>query len=625
MQPRLRNGVVARAGSGYAIISTILGRGVIVQLPWGHNRSKRRSGLRLSATSASERIRQFSCGCQTPGRTSLPQSHRKRRTGCWLRVRRFPFMQRGILSRTPPPSHQQRKNHLRQRTRVPGQRNSQPVMLGLTEVRRVVLHSQMCTLVPIVEKRPGEGSPSADEWRLISGERQLFRIPVDQISSKHRTRSERRSPSGTRSDHRSPPRRRDDHRQPSVRSESKRGRSSLPRQRHGNSPTRQRQRKQSRHHRGHGPSHNLELSSRLSDRPGTCDPRRGDYTALKLRHNPVGAHQEQSERPRRTPRSATTTHPRDETPTARLVELSSGGSMKIHVDPVHSVDVRRQPVYHPQHYQVQHRHRIPDAFDVCCHYFQLLIEVGLHRGVHPPEAFACAQPEPGYEVDLKSAVLVFNDPVMFPSQEEIRRLRDLGYCIVLRGEAEGACHSSSSRLPGQPPIDAASCSTRRNWCRSHRPLWGVGEADVWRCSSFPVHAQGTAEIEGAFGEMPRNVRPGPEWSFRRPSYHTPYTRPRDTVGPFYLCHGWPSSRREVARVLSSDVFWFQQESRHIRRVPEGCLEKNGWVPHPLGNVLSIHQVWEPETIHSSSTWDDRWSCGQNTGSHLGRGLGQRYS
>ena len=105
--------------------------------------------------------------------------------------------------------------------------------------------------------------------------------------------------------------------------------------------------------------------------------------------------------------------------------------MKIHVDPVHSVDVGRQPVYRPQHYQVQPRHRIPDAFDACCHYFQLLIEVGLHRGIHPPEAFACAQPEPGYEVNLKSAVLVFNDPVMFPSQEEIRRLRDLGYCIVL--------------------------------------------------------------------------------------------------------------------------------------------------------------------------------------------------
>ena len=48
-----------------------------------------------------------------------------------------------------------------------------------------------------------------------------------------------------------------------------------------------------------------------------------------------------------------------------------------------------------------------------------------------PEAFACAQPEPGYEVNLKSTVLVFADPVMFQSQDEIRRLWDLGYCIVL--------------------------------------------------------------------------------------------------------------------------------------------------------------------------------------------------
>ena len=222
-------------------------------------------------------------------------------------------------------------------------------MLGLTEVRRVVLHSRRCTSTHRREE-PRRRSPYAGEWRLISGEKQLFRIPADQISSKHRTRSERRSPSGTRSDHRSPLRRRDDHRQPSVRSESKRGRSSSPRQRHGNSPTRQKQCKRSRHHREHGPSHNSELSSRLSDRLGTCDPCRGDYTALKLRHNPVGAHQEQSETPLRALRSATTTHPRDETPTARLVEVSSGGSMKIHVDPVHSVNVGRKPVYHPQHY-----------------------------------------------------------------------------------------------------------------------------------------------------------------------------------------------------------------------------------------------------------------------------------
>ena len=151
--------------------------------------------------------------------------------------------------------------------------------------------------------------------------------------------------------------------------------------------------------------------------------------------------------------------------------------MKIHVDPVHSVDVGRQPVYHPQYYQVQHRNHIPDAFDACCHYFQLLIEVGLHRGVHPPEAFAGAQPEPGYEVNLKSAVLVFNDPVMFPSKKN-QKAPGFGLLHRLGGEAKGPCHSSSSRLPGQPSVDAASCSPRRNWCRSHRPLWGVGKADV---------------------------------------------------------------------------------------------------------------------------------------------------
>ena len=79
--------------------------------------------------------------------------------------------------------------------------------------------------------------------------------------------------------------------------------------------------------------------------------------------------------------------------------------MKIHVDPVHPVYVRRQPVYHPQYHQVQHRHRNLDAFDANCHYFQLFIELGLHRGVHPPGAFACAQPEPDYEVNQRFSSL----------------------------------------------------------------------------------------------------------------------------------------------------------------------------------------------------------------------------
>ena len=201
-------------------------------------------------------------------------------------------MQRGMLSRTPPPSHQQRK-----KTSSPEDKGARPKEFPTRDARSDrgkksrVAQSKVHSSTHRREE-PRRRSPSAGEWRLISGEKQLFRIPADQISSKHRTRSERRSPSGTRSDHRSPPRRRDDHRQPSVRSESKRGRSSPPRQRYGNSPTRQRQRKRSRHHRGHEPSHNSELSSRLSDRLGTCDPCRGDYTALKLRHNPVGAHQE---------------------------------------------------------------------------------------------------------------------------------------------------------------------------------------------------------------------------------------------------------------------------------------------------------------------------------------------
>ena len=283
----------------------------------------------------------------------------------------------------------------------------------------------------------------------------------------------------------------------------------------------------------------------------------------------------------------------------------------------------RQPVYHPQHHQVQHRRRNLDVFDASCHYCQLLIEVGLHRGVHLPKAFACAQPEQGYEVNLTSTVLVFANPVMFPSQEEIRRLRDLGYCIVLGVKPKirvtsahldslanlllmRKLHHSEKSVSITPPLVRSGPSRPLTPFVSFSACPGDSrDRKCWWWNAEECWARNRVKLSTS--SVPHSI----------------YTSRGH--GPFHLFNWCPSGRREVARVLSSDVFWFQKEDRHIRRAPEGCLEKNGWVPNPPGNILSIHQVWEPETVHSSSTWDDRWSCGQNTRSYMGRGLGQHYS
>ena len=81
-----------------------------------------------------------------------------------------------------------------------------------------------------------------------------------------------------------------------------------------------------------------------------------------------------------------------------------------------------------------HQRHYPEAFDASCHYYQLLEDLRLPSNVHPSRAFShykCSPVMPGFEVNLSGAVLVFSDPARFPSRNEVIRLTELGFVIVV--------------------------------------------------------------------------------------------------------------------------------------------------------------------------------------------------
>ena len=100
-----------------------------------------------------------------------------------------------------------------------------------------------------------------------------------------------------------------------------------------------------------------------------------------------------------SPRSSTSTRP---VPTATVSRLQD--SRQARVGAMKDVDVKRRSAS-----------GVPDAFDASCHYFQMLMELNLHRTIDPFQAFFGALTEPGREVNVRSAVLVFSDPLLFPT------------------------------------------------------------------------------------------------------------------------------------------------------------------------------------------------------------------
>ena len=65
----------------------------------------------------------------------------------------------------------------------------------------------------------------------------------------------------------------------------------------------------------------------------------------------------------------------------------------------------------------------PEGFDTCCQYDKLAQDLGFHLESDPRLVFARAQAESGFEVDLKSALLVFSNPDAYPTKDQIRQFR----------------------------------------------------------------------------------------------------------------------------------------------------------------------------------------------------------
>ena len=87
---------------------------------------------------------------------------------------------------------------------------------------------------------------------------------------------------------------------------------------------------------------------------------------------------------------------------------------------------------------------IPDGFDTCCQYDKLAHEVGYNLGSDPRLVFAQARAEPGFEVNLKSALLVFSNPDCYPSKDQIRQFRARGFHVSLG--ARPKCDISEAQL-----------------------------------------------------------------------------------------------------------------------------------------------------------------------------------
>ena len=65
----------------------------------------------------------------------------------------------------------------------------------------------------------------------------------------------------------------------------------------------------------------------------------------------------------------------------------------------------------------------PEGFDTCCQYDKLAQDLGFNLESDPRLVFVRAQAESGFEVDLKSALLVFSNPDAYATKDQIRQFR----------------------------------------------------------------------------------------------------------------------------------------------------------------------------------------------------------
>ena len=271
-----------------------------------------------------------------------------------------------------------------------------------------------------------------ERWQLLSGEQMKFRIPIQDVPTRESRRSDRHSstrrPSGSHHRRSSTSRER-----PSTKSSStSHQRSSTPRRQSSRSYS-----SPSRQSRGSYSDlkdrHSGKDTRRISDRPSaskssTATSRyRSDRSDSKRVCSSV---REEGKRSRYSASSnlSDRSEVHHNIPSLLSIRLSDRSSKRTVTVPSPS----KQPQYTAS--GSTHRRQYPEAFDASCHYYQLLEDLRLPWNVHPMRAFShyrCSPVMPGFEVNLSGAVLVFSDPARFPSRNEVIRLTELGFAIVV--------------------------------------------------------------------------------------------------------------------------------------------------------------------------------------------------
>ena len=100
----------------------------------------------------------------------------------------------------------------------------------------------------------------------------------------------------------------------------------------------------------------------------------------------------------------------------------------------------------------------PEGVDTCCQYDKLAQDLGFNLESNPRLVFARAQAESGFEVDLKSALLVFSNPDAYPTKDQIRQFRANGFYVALgarpKSDASEAQLNHLAELLEMPEVSA---------------------------------------------------------------------------------------------------------------------------------------------------------------------------
>ena len=97
----------------------------------------------------------------------------------------------------------------------------------------------------------------------------------------------------------------------------------------------------------------------------------------------------------------------------------------------------------------------PDGFDTWCQYDKLAHDDGFNLGSDPRFVFAEARAEVGFEVDLKSPLLVFSNLNVYPTKDQIKHFRARVFYVSNGARPKKCDVSEAQRGPAKPPCSSS--------------------------------------------------------------------------------------------------------------------------------------------------------------------------